>query len=170
MSHLLKLHLNAVRRLRAIAQAIESGKNLVDVASLYRIPLGALRRVVTPKRSLRRPSKAISPAVLSQALELIKSGHTYQRTAEMLHVKSSTLTMVLLKHGYTAEKLRPPSERSENIRLALADYQQGLKIAEICRQRRIPERVLYIHLKKEGIPCRQPHQPASKARQNSAKP
>jgi transposase-like protein len=154
--------LNAPQRLRAIAEAIEQGNSLTRVAARFRVPIRVLQRVVTPKRSLRRPSKVISPKTLAAAVELIRQRHSFKATAILLKVNLSTLSSALLKHGFTAKKLRPPDvARDEKLAQAVSAYQQGAGVADICRTTGIPERTLYAHLHRQGVPFRQPRTAAA---------
>jgi hypothetical protein len=149
--------LSAAQRLRAMADAIEFGTSLTRVAARYRVPIRALQQVVTPKRSLRRPSKVISPKMLAQAVELVGSGHTVRYAARVLKAPLSTLTAVMLKHGYTATSLRGTnSVRGEKLALAVSQYQQGVKIAEIVWTTGIREKALYEHFRRQRVPRRQP--------------
>jgi predicted HTH domain antitoxin len=140
-----------------MADAIEQGNSLTKVAAQFRVPIRPLQRVVTPKRSLRRPSKVISPEMLATAVELIRDAYSFKYAATVLKVPLSTLTANMLKHGFTAKKLRPPiSERDERLALAISEYQRGVVVGEICRATGIPQRTLYAQLRRKGIPLRQP--------------
>jgi hypothetical protein len=141
-------------RLRAIADAIERGDDLTDIAALFGVPIRALHKVISSKRFLRRRSK-LSPATLAAAANLVRHGKTFEQAAAALNVPTSTLTTTMAKHGLSAKRLRPHSPRDDNLQLAILDYQGGVKVPEIVRNRGIPERTLYSHLRKRNIPVRQ---------------
>jgi hypothetical protein len=145
----------SVRRLEAIAKAIQSGKSLTEVAAKFRVPLQALHAVVTPKRSLVRPSKIVTAEMLAAAADLIGQGKSLTSAAKALHVPFSTLRINMLKHGLRFHRLRPLSVLEKNLQLAITDYREGIKVEEISRRRNIPERTLYTHFRKLGVPLRQ---------------
>ena len=156
--------LNAAQRLRAMAEAFENGNGLTSVATRFRVPILALQRVVTPKRNLSRPSKVISPEMLATAVGLIRQRYSYKETAQVLKVPPSTLTSALLKQGFTAKNIRPPDRvRDMKFRLAVSQYIAGVVVAEISRNTGIPEKTLYSHFRRIGVPKRQPRAPESPA-------
>jgi transposase-like protein len=145
--------LSAPERLRAIADALEQGDDLSDIAAWFGVPVRALHKVISPKRFLRRRSK-LGPDVLAAAANLIRHGKTFAQAAAALNVPASTLTTAMAKHGLSAKKLRSRSVRDENLQLAILDYQSGVSVPEIRSNRGIPERTLYFHLRKQSIPLR----------------
>ncbi|HWF65969.1 MAG TPA: hypothetical protein VN670_01615 [Acidobacteriaceae bacterium] len=155
MKHGGHILLNAPRRLRAIAAALEAGRSVTDVAVKFRVPAAALRRVIVPKRRLSRSTK-ITPEMLDSAAASIRDGQTFEQVAASLRVNVSTLTTTMVKNGLTAKNLRPPSTGlSEEFELAVMYYKAGLKVSEITRRTGIKERTLYLRFKKEGVPLRQ---------------
>jgi transposase-like protein len=140
-----------------MADALEFGHSLTQVAARFRVPIRELQRVVTPKRSLCRPSAVISPEMLAQAVELIRANHSFRHAASVIKAPLSSLTAVMIKNGYTAKSLRGPnSARQEKLDLAVTLYRQGVKIAEILWRTGLSESALYSHLRQQRIDRRQP--------------
>jgi hypothetical protein len=151
-----KTRLTAPQRLRALADALEGDESLTDIAARFRVPLRVLQRVITPKTRHYRPATAITMEQLEEAAGLVGQGKTFEQAAAILRVPVSTLTATMLRHGLSAKTLRPPvSQAEENIQLAIEDYRRGLKVPQICRDRKVPERTLYSHLRKQGVRLRQ---------------
>ncbi len=143
-------------RLRALADALDLGESLYDLAARFRIPIRALHRVITPKNKYYRPATSIGMDELLEAVKLVRTGKTVKEVAAVLRVSTSTLAENMLKHGFPVSRLRTSlRDRSERLRLAAADYQDGIPIAEICLERQVSERALYTYLNHRGIALRQ---------------
>jgi hypothetical protein len=110
----------APQRLRALADEIESGQSLTDVAVKFRVPRTALQRVLTPKTRTQRP--LLTQPVLEMAADRIRQGETFAEVAAALGVHVASLTSTMLKHGLSAKNLRPP--RSPTIDLAITYYKE----------------------------------------------
>jgi hypothetical protein len=151
-----KTRLTGPQRLRALADALEGDASLTEIAARFRVPIRVLQRVITPKNRQHRPATGMTKEQLGEAVTMIGQGMTFKETAAVLGVHVSTLTGTMLRNGLSAKTLRPPvSPAEENIQLAIQDYQQGLKVPQICRDRKVPERTLYSHLRKQGVRLRQ---------------
>src|SRR5580704_1477994 len=100
--------LNAPSRLRALADALEEGESLTEIAARFRVPIRVLQRIVTPKTRRYRPATSICAEQLDVAAKLIAEGKTFKQAAAILRVPVSTLTATMLKRGLSAKHLRPP--------------------------------------------------------------
>lgn len=148
---------SAAERLRAMAEMLETGASVTEVASRFRVPVRVLHRMVSNKRKAgRRSGDIVTADMLRRAAEMITEGYTFALAAKTLHVKTSTLTMHMLKNGLSATKLRGGSPRvSGDLSRAIARYREGMPVAEIVKQTGVPSRTLYSHLRKQGIAKRQ---------------
>lgn len=145
----------AFQRLRAIADAFEGGEGLIDIAARYRIPVTALHRVVTPKTRYYRPETAVNAEMVTRAVKLVRGGKTVKEAAAILEVRYPTLKSSLTKRGFTVDSLRARLRgQPDYVRLAILDYQRGISVAKICRDREIAPHTLYMHLRKRGISLR----------------
>jgi hypothetical protein len=140
------------KRLRAIADAIEEGNDLTDVAAQFGIPIRTLRRVAAPRPRMepRRGKPAVSQVTLARAAKRIRDGANYREVASELGVKLTTLIRALTKRGITMRKVRDGG-LSEAIEL----YRSGSKLSEIRERTGIPTMTLYSHLAKSEL--RQKH-------------
>jgi len=139
-----------------MADAFEAGHGVTFVASKFRVPKQALHRVVTPKRSLARPSKIINRKTLHAAASLVREGKSVKEASIMLSVPLSSLMAQMLKHGLSPKNIRPPDlEREEKLMEAVRQYKAGVVVAVISRDIGIPERTLHTHFRRRGVPRRQ---------------
>lgn len=140
-----------VQRLRAMADAIEAGATLTDLAHMHGISIRVLRRlaVVRPRASAGR-RRSIGEALLTKAIKRARDGAGYREIAAELQVNLSTLKKALARKGVTSKAIRVGS-----IADAIQLYKQGVRIAAIKEKTGLPLTTLYAHLSKsEGTMAR----------------
>jgi hypothetical protein len=130
-----------------MADAIEAGQSLTDVAVKFRVPATALQRVIGPKRKTQRGR--LTPEILEIAADRIRKGETFAKIADALDISLSVFTATMIKHGLTAKNLRPSP--SAKFPLAITLYRDGVKMSEIVRRTGYKESTLYNHFHKHGV-------------------
>lgn len=134
-----------VQRLRAIADALDRGETLTDLAHQYGIPIRILRRlaVLRPRTSAGR-RRAIGDILLVKAIARAREGATYREIAKELRVNLHTLRKALDRKGVT-----PKTVRAGLMEQAIALYRSGMKVTAISAATGIPLPTLYAHLREE---------------------
>ena len=133
-----------VKRLRAIADAIEAGSTLTDLAHQYGISIRILRRlaVARPRASAGR-RRSIGEMLLTKAIKRARDGASHREIAAELQINLSTLKKALARKGVT-----PATVKAGSIEDATALYRQGLKLSAIRERTGVPMTTLYAHLSK----------------------
>jgi transposase-like protein len=138
---------NTVKRLRSVADAIESGESITDVALRINVPVSSLRNVCLPRPSRnagRKPS--INPAILAEAIARAQTRKSAKEIAQELQINPWTLSKALAKADATPRELR-----AERMKEAVTLYRQGARPKELAKRFGVSTTALYVHMRKAGL-------------------